>query len=84
MEWRQLIVNYVLDYGLVRILVEERVCNHCNEVEDESHVLMYCPLYDDIRNELMATLNETNPSFQDLSVQDKFIQLMSNHICVAA
>ena len=35
----------------------------------ESHVLMYCPLYDDI-----------NPSLQDSSVQDKFIQLMSNPI----
>ena len=39
-------------YGLARIPVEERVCIHCNEVEDESHVLMHCPLYDDIRNQL--------------------------------
>ena len=27
-------------YGLARIPVEERVCSHCNEVEDELHVLM--------------------------------------------
>ena len=26
-------------YRLARIPVEERVCSHCNEVEDESHVL---------------------------------------------
>ena len=25
-------------YGLARIPVEERVCGHCNEVEDELHV----------------------------------------------
>ena len=31
-------------YGLTGIPVEERVCSHCNEVEDESHALMYCPL----------------------------------------
>ena len=35
---------------------------------------------DDIRNELTITINEINPSFQDLSVQDKFIELMSNPI----
>ena len=39
-------------YGLARIPVEERFCSHCNEVEDESHVLMYCPLYDDICDKL--------------------------------
>ena len=67
-------------YGLARIPVEERVCSHCNEVEDESHVLMYCPLYDDIRDQLTLSINDINPSLQDSSVQDQFIQLMSNPI----
>ena len=40
----------LLRYGLARIPVEERFCSHCNEVKEESHVLMYCPLYDDIRD----------------------------------
>ena len=57
-------------YGLARIPVEERVCSHCNEVEDESHVLMYnkCPLYDDIRDQLTLSINYINPSLQDSSV----------------
>ena len=67
-------------YGLARIPVKERVCSHCNEVEDESHVLMYCPLYDDIRDQLTLSINDINPSLQDSSVQDQFIQLMSNPI----
>ena len=67
-------------YGLARISVEERVCSYCNEVEDESHVLMYCPLFDDIRDQLTLYINDINPSLQDLSVQDQFIQLMSNAI----
>ena len=67
-------------YGLARIPVEERVCSHCNEIEDESHVLMYCPLYDDIRDQLTLSINDINPSLQDSSVQDQFIQLMSNPI----
>ena len=68
-------------YGLARIPVEERVCSHCYEVEDESHVLMYCPLYDDIREQLTLSINDINPSLQDSSVQDQFIQLMSKAIC---
>ena len=70
-------------YGLAIIPVEERVCN-CDEIKDESHVLMYCQLYDDFRNELIR-INKTIPSFQfqELSVQDKFIQLMSNPIILS-
>ena len=73
-------------YGLARIPVEERVCSHCNEVEDKSHVLMHCPLYDDIRNQHILDVNKINPSFQDLSLQERFIQLMSNPIyyCVVS
>ena len=67
-------------YGPARIPVEERVCNHCNDVENESHVLLYCSLYDDIRYQFMLSINDSNSTFQDVSVQDKFIQLMSNRI----
>ena len=65
-------------YVLARIPVETRVCNHCDEI-DESHVLINCPKYDS-HNELTIAINETNPSFQDVSVLDKLIQLMSNPI----
>ena len=41
---------------------------------------MYCPLYDDIRNQLTLFINDINPSLQDSSVQDNFIELMSNPI----
>ena len=67
-------------YGLARIPVEERVCRHSNEVEDELYVLMCCSLYDDIRDQLTLSINDMNPSLQDSSVQDQFIQLMSNPI----
>ena len=50
--------------------VEERVCSHCNEVED---VLMHCPLYYDICNQLTLSVNNINPSYQELSMQEKFI-----------
>ena len=41
---------------------------------------MHCPLYDDIRDQLILDVNNNNPSFQDLSLQERFIQLMSNPI----
>ena len=50
-------------YGLARIPVEERLCSHCNEVEDELHVLMHCPLYDDICNQLTLSVNNINPLY---------------------
>ena len=31
-------------YGVNRVPVEERLCEACNSVEDEFHVLMKCPL----------------------------------------
>ena len=44
-------------YGLARIPVEERVCSHCNEVEDESHdCIDVCPLYNDIRDQLTLSI----------------------------
>ena len=49
--------------------------SYCNEVEDELHVLMHCPLYDAIRNQLTLSVNNINPSYQELSLKEKFIQL---------
>ena len=41
---------------------------------------MHCRLYDDIRDQLILDVNNINPSFQDLSPQERFIQLVSNPI----
>ena len=34
-------------YGINRIPVNERLCESCESVEDDYHVLMQCPKYDD-------------------------------------
>ena len=36
-------------YGINRIPVNERLCESCESVEHEYHVLMQCLKYDDIR-----------------------------------
>ena len=42
------------------IPVEQRTCYMCdlNEVEDEKHVLMNCPKYEDIRNQYNILVND--------------------------
>ena len=36
-------------YGIIRIPVNEILCESCESVADEYHVLMQCPKYDGIR-----------------------------------
>ena len=49
--------------------MEERICPICkNAVEDEKHVLLECPLYDDIRVDLWRSLSTV---FSDIFVFSK-------------
>jgi hypothetical protein len=37
---------------------EQRKCFNCvSEIEDEFHVLLYCPIYEDIRYDLFREIN---------------------------
>ena len=58
------------------IPVEGRTCLVCNRgyIEDEQHFLMYCPGYDNIRNELLSTHDVV---FKSLNDQDKIRYLLT-------
>ena len=59
--------------------VHERTCFHCNtEVEDELHVLLFCPLYDDTRQELFNHAYMCNSDFLSYSTSEKFNFLLSD------
>ena len=58
--------------------LEERKCPFCDEVENESHVVLSCYLYDDLRIALFNTALTFNPNFMDLTTEDKLIFLFSN------
>ena len=59
--------------------VEDRTCFNClTEVEDEIHVLIECPLYQDIRNELFIKIDGVNPDFSRYDNITKFNYIMSN------
>ena len=65
-------------YGINRIPVNKRLCESCESVEDEYHVLMQCPKYDDIRTVAFESICRITPCFTSISNEDQFIQIMSN------
>ena len=52
--------------------------NECNVVEDECHVIMYGTLYSDICDQIYAEIPEISCQFPTLTVDDQFLQIMSN------
>ena len=49
-----------------------------NDVEDEFHVMLKCPLYVGIREALFEDANTCNPAFSTLSDAEKFVFIMFN------
>ena len=48
----------------VNLPVDERVCFNCYDcVEDEMHVLLKCPVYNDVRKDLLANCVYEWPDF---------------------
>ena len=72
-------------YSSVYVPVIERKCIVCNEVESECHVLLNCPLYADVRDELYRSLSKLdNVCFNShsLSDNDKLCFLLSSPHCI--
>ena len=62
--------------------VNERVCFICyDQIEDEKHVLLDCPLYADLRESLFNEVKRSNVHFIILSDDDKFIYLFKSTEC---
>ena len=62
--------------------LNERVCFICNnEIEDEKHVLLACPLYADLREQLFYDIHTMNVNFSILSENDKFVYLFQSVEC---
>ena len=52
------------------------VCNR-GYIEDERHFLMYCPGYDNIRNELHSLVSTHDAFFKNLNDEDKIRYLLN-------
>ena len=65
-------------YGLNRVPVEERLCEHCNLVEDEYHVLIQCTMYNEIREGLFVAISTIEINFRQLPINTQFLEILSN------
>jgi len=62
--------------------IEQRLCPFCDNVEDEMHVILYCPAYDTLRNELFSKVSTPLHDFSQLGDVEKIITLFSTDTLV--
>ncbi len=73
-------VNLRIETGRYQgLTIEQRVCEVCdsNDVEDEMHFLIFYNAFTQERTELYANVSQFVGTFNQLSLGDKFIVLMS-------
>ena len=59
--------------------INQRTCFNCQTmIEDECHVLLHCPFYDNLRELLLFKANEVYNEFSSLAENDKLSFLLSN------
>ena len=63
-----------------RTPVEQRLCQFCysNSVEDESHFILQCPVYDHLRLSLFEYVYEVVPNFYSLNDSEKLCIILSH------
>ncbi len=54
------------------------LCGVCetNVIEDETHFICSCSFYNELRNSLYLIINYTQPEFQSMWVNDKFVYIL--------
>ena len=53
-----------IETGRYEILyLDKRLCFNCDDIEDEKHVLLTCPLYEDLRQSLFIDIIQHNDVF---------------------
>ena len=65
-------------YGANRVPPEARLCMQCSRIEDEFHVNMQSPLYDDVRSSCLKFIDVRCHEFNVLTLEHQFIEIMSN------
>ena len=58
--------------------VDQRLCESCNVVEEECHVIMHGSLYDEIPTLFFTEINNISDHFPTSSTDVQFLQIMSN------
>ncbi len=56
--------------------IEDRLCDVCNVIEDEMHLIMFCTKFNELREELFADIRENLSCFDLLSDEKKFQNIL--------
>ena len=76
--------RFAIETGRFRkIPRDERCCLFCKEqsiavTEDEKHILLHCPLYEQYRKQLYCSVNELCPNFKNLENGDQLNYLLNS------
>ena len=78
-KFRMRVVPFRIETGRHERLEEEnQLCFHCNDaVESEEHVLLHCPLYQDLREILITKIAYSVTGFCFKSNQEKLVCIFS-------
>ena len=67
------------------LAVNQRTCFNCSDlVESEKHVLLLCPLYDDLQQEMYYVKSQYNPNFHMLNDDEKIAYMFSSNSVIKA
>ena len=58
--------------------INQRQCHFCNVIEDETHVILDCSAFDDLRNNLLIKAVSVLPTFNVLNVNEKMEVLFTS------
>ena len=59
--------------------VNQRLCHFCNDaIEDETHVILVCSAYNDLRNNLASKAVSVLSDFSDLTAKEQMKVLFTN------
>ena len=64
-------------YCRPKIPINNRVCLHCNQVEDETHFILHCNRYTNQREFIFSEIVQYAPTFLTLDTKQKFAYIMS-------
>ncbi len=61
----------------------DRVCFQCaNIIEFEEHVILHCPLYDDLRKVMFDHAENVNPDFINMMSEENLIFLSNANVTI--
>ena len=63
-----------------KLILKDRVCDNCmNILEDEAHVILSCPLYDDFRKKIFDEATHFNSDFMSFDDKQKLVFLFTDN-----